>query len=258
MRRASRIGAGAILLGLALLIASGAVTGGGSGEKASLPKDVLASLVAHDAKAIREGLAKGARDKKTKRRVRVSAFMIAVYAQAALGPGNASNLTALRDNALQVVKLVEDGKIKEAAKLAERLSVDAQGAGGKIGPVAWEKQLSFEDLMHQFSGVLVGGFGIEKELGDLGEKDSLTAEQLERLRFLGYKLAMIGRVTDAYAEVRNEGGNKTRSNWLKFAQDFRAASRDLSQAAGTKNQAATRAALEKLTMSCTKCHDVFR
>jgi hypothetical protein len=258
MRRASRIGVGAVLLGLALLLASGAVTGGGPGDKVGLPKDVLASLVAHDAKAVREGLAKGARDKKTKRKVRVSAFMIAVYAQAVMGQGDPGRLAALRDTALQVVKLVEDGKVKEAAKLAERLSPDKEGAGGKVGPVAWEKQLSFEDLMHQFSGLLVGGFGIEKELGDLAEKDSLTAEHLERLRFLGYKLAMIGRVTDAYADEKNEGGNKTKGNWLKFSQDFRVAARDLIQAAGAKNQAATRAALEKLTLSCTKCHDVFR
>jgi hypothetical protein len=246
------------LLGLALLLAGGAVTGGGPGDKVGLPKEALAKLVAHDARAVREGLAKGARDKRTKRKVRASAFMIAVYAQAALGPGNASSLTALRDNALRVAKLVEDGKVKEAAKLAERLSVDVQGAGGKIGPVAWEKQLSFEDLMHQFSGQLVGGFGIEKELGDLAEKDALTAEQLERLRFLGHKLVMIGRVTDAYADEMNAGGNKTKSNWLKFAQDFRAASRNLIQAAGAKNQSETLKALAKLNMSCTKCHDVFR
>jgi hypothetical protein len=258
MRRASRIGAGAALLGVALLLAGGAVTGGGPGEKMGLPKEALVKLVADEARAVREGLAKGARDKRTKRKVRAAAFMIAVYAQAAQGEGDPGRLAALRDNALQVVKLVEEGKAKEAAKLAERLSPDVQGPGGKPGPVAWPKQLSFEDVMHQFSGPLVGGFGIEKELGDLGEKDSLTAEQLERLRLLGYKLAMIGRVTDAYADEKNEGGNKTKANWLKFSQDFRVASRGLIQAAGTKSLPATRATLEKLNQSCTKCHDVFR
>jgi cytochrome c556 len=252
-----RMGVGAALLGLALLVASG-LAGGGPGDPAGLPKEALAKLVAHDAQAVREGLAKGARDKRTKRRVRASAFMIAVYAQAAMGAGDAGGLAALRDNALQIVKLVEDGKVKEAAKLVKKLSPDAKGAGGKAAPVAWQKQLSFEDLMHQFSSPLLGGFGIEKELGDLAEKDSLTAEHMERLTFLGYRMAMVGRVTDAYADEKNEGGKKTKENWLLLSQQFRAASRELIQAAGSRNQPRTRAALDKLNMSCTKCHDVFR
>ena len=95
MRRVSRTGAAAILLGLALL-AGGAVTGGGPGDTVGLPKEALVKLVAHDAQAVREGLAKGARDKKTKRKVRASAFMIAVYAQAALGQGDPRGLSGTR------------------------------------------------------------------------------------------------------------------------------------------------------------------
>jgi hypothetical protein len=243
---------GAGLLGAALLLGVGVGSGGGPAGKAAPPKEELAKLVAQDAQAIRDTLAKKTRiDKRSARKAKAAALMVALYADAA-------GLPELRASALKVVKLIEENKGKEAAELAGKLTPDAKGPGA-ADPVAWEKQLPFEDVMHQFSGTGLGGFGLEKELEELREgKDALTAEQLQRVTLLGYKLAQIARVADAYADERAEGGKKTKDNWLRFSAQFRKTSLDLAQAARARDQAATRTALDRLDTSCTKCHDVFR
>lgn len=256
MRLVSSVGVA--LLGLAVLVGARGVAGGGPAKQTALPREEFAKLVADDAQAVRAGLARGARDKSTARRVKAAAFMIAVYAEATRGQADDRGLAALRDAALQVVELVNAGKGKEAAKLVGLLNPDAKAPGGKPGPVAWEKQLPFEDVMRQFSAARLGGFGLEKELEELGEKDALTAAHLERLARLGYKMALIGRVAEAYADAKSEGGNRTKQNWLTFSEQFRKASLDLARAARAKNQAGARSALERVNKTCTKCHDVFR
>jgi len=71
-------------------------------------------------------------------------------------------------------------------------------------------------------------------------------------------MALIGRVAEAYAEAKNEGGAKTKQNWLTFSEQFRKASFDLARAARARNQAGARAALARVNKTCTKCHDIFR
>jgi hypothetical protein len=225
-----------------------------------LPDAVFAKLVAQDAQVLKEALAKGALDKKTTRKVRATAFMIAVYAQAAMAKGGdkAAALASLRDDALNVAKLAEQGKAAEAAALVAKLSPVGR-AGGKAEPVALNKELDHENLMHQFSSERVGGYGIEKELGDMvEEKQALTPAQMERLELLAWKIAMIGQVGDSYADEKDEGGEKTKANWLMFEQHFREAALGMAAAAKGRNNAATLAAVEKLTMTCVKCHDKFR
>jgi hypothetical protein len=242
---------GSALLGAALVLGSRGVSGGGPADQAAPPKEELAKLVTQDIGAVRATLAKGRLDKRSARKAKAAAFMVALYADSA-------GLPELRASALKVVQLIEEKKGKEAVQLAAKLAPDAK-PGGKGPAVAWEKQLDFDDLMHQFSSAGLGGFGLEKELGDLIEgKDELTAAQLEAVRLLAAKMAMIGRVVDAYAAERNQGGMKTKENWLMFSAQFRKESLGLIQAARSKDQAATRAALEKVSTTCTKCHDVFR
>src|SRR5271166_808524 len=135
MSRGSVRGAGAAVLGLGLWILCSA--GSGAGDKGGgklLPEADYVKLVTHDAKVIQDALAKGALDKKTGRKVKATAFMIAVYAQANMK--GAGELAALRDDALKVVKLVEDGNVKEAAAVAAKLVPHPKGAGGKAEPVA--------------------------------------------------------------------------------------------------------------------------
>src|SRR5262245_30434927 len=262
MRRLSPKGAGLAVFGLSLGLLLGVADGraGGKNGKPPLPKEAFEKLVAHDAKLIQEMLAKGALDKKSARKVKSAAYMIAVYAQAQLAGADAAAMAALRDNALKVLKLADENKAQEAAALARELSPNPKASPeGKAGPVPLEKQLEFENVMRQFSSERIGGFGLEKELEDLTEgKDAFTASQQERLALLGYKLAMIGHAADAYADEQNQGGKKTKQNWLTLTEQFRQSAVGLAEAAKSKNEGNIRMALEKLNASCTKCHDSFR
>jgi hypothetical protein len=284
MRRGRFLALGAALLGLALLARPGA-GGGKANDRPALPPDVFKRLVSHDARLLKGELTRGALDVKTGRKVRALAFMIAVYADAALDTGglDASGLTALRKHALELVALAEEGKGPVNAALLARLSPnlkpggkkkDGKAPGGKSAAVAWAQKLGFDDLMHQFTSPRVGGLGIEKELTDLAEgKEELSPEQLDRLALLGYRLAMIGRAVGDYA-AGQKGGPKARKLWRDFARQLRDASLALADAArdGTgpggkkgnprealqKRSAATRAALDRVNTTCVKCHDVFR
>jgi hypothetical protein len=255
MRRVRFLGAGAALLGLAFLVNPGA--GGDKGkDEPALPAGAFRKLVNHDAELLRDELARGSLDTKSTRKASALAFMIAVYADAALGKNgpDAAGLVALRKHALDIVALVGEGKRLEATALAAKLSPDikavarkpepgvkksgdkkapdAKEGGEKVEAVAWAKKLTFDDVMHQFTSRRVGGLGLEKELTDIAEgKERLTGPDFDRLALLGYRLAMIGRVAAAYGDDKNEGGLKTTKNWQRFAGQLRGASLALAQAA---------------------------
>src|SRR5207302_700614 len=112
-----------------------------------------------------------------------------------------------------ILKFVEEGKHKEAAELAKALPTLKADPTAKMGEPL-PKAVSFEDLMHQFSSERVGGFGIEKELGDLAEEKSLTPAQVDRAGTLGFKLAVVGHVTQGFQDGKNEGGMKNIKNWV--------------------------------------------
>jgi hypothetical protein len=285
---------GSALLGLALLARPGAGGGGGKEkDRPALSPDVFKKLVSHDVKLLKEELTRGSFDVKTGRKVRALAFMIAVYADAALDSGrlDAMALATLRTNALDLVARAEEGKGPINAALLARLSPNLKlggkkkglGAPGKKGEaVAWAQKLGFDDLMHQFTSPRVGGLGLEKELSDLAEsKEEFSLKQLDRLILLGHRLAMIGRATESYA-AEQQGGPKTRQLWHNFARQMRdasltlvdaaragksyflfkvAASCSLSSALGDaalQRSDATRAALDRVNTTCVKCHDAFR
>src|SRR6266545_1585198 len=135
MMRGSLRGAGAAVLGLGVWWLCSAGSGAGDRAGKLLPEAEYKRLVTHDAKVIQEALAKGTLDKKGARKVKATAFMIAVYAQATMKSGsNAAGLATLRDDALKVVKLVDDGNFKEAADIARNLVPYPKTGGGKADP----------------------------------------------------------------------------------------------------------------------------
>lgn len=262
MKSVRLFGVSVLAIGLGLTVLLVGRSPAGDKGTSLLPPPEFAKLVTHDAKFIQDALAKGELEKKNERKVSATAFMIAVYAQNSMTKGakNAKELATLRDTALGLVKAVKDSDHKAAASLAAALSPNPKAdPNAKLEPIVFEKVFEFEDIMHQFSSERVGGFGLERELDDLVEsKDALTPAQMERLAYLGYKLAMIGYVADSYAADKNEGGKKTIKNWHSHTDNFRKVTVALSEVAKTKNEANTRAALDRVTKSCTKCHDDFR
>jgi hypothetical protein len=232
---------------------------GSAGDKATPAPEVVA-LIKHEAKAIEDLVAKGEPDKKAARKVKIAAFMIAVYAQANATKENGAQMATYRDAALKALKLAADGKFKEAGDIAKALPTMKADPNAKPGPVDLQKVFDFGEMMHQFSSERVGGFGIEKEIGDLSEEKNLTPAQLERAGSLGYRMAAVAHASKSFTEDREDNSKpgRTLKNWMLFSDNFRQASLELAAVARSKNEAGTFKALEKVTGTCVKCHDVFR
>jgi hypothetical protein len=263
MRRAQLFGVGVLTVALCLtvlLLTGRPSSAGGKSDGALLPPAEFAKLVTQDAKTIQDVLAKGL-DKKGTRKVTAAAFMIAVYAQNSMtkGAANAKELATLRDTAVSLLKAVKGGDEKAATALAAKLTPTPKADGAvKLEPLALDKLVEFEDVMHQFSSERVGGYGLEKELGELAEEKELTPAHMERIAVLGYRLAMIGHASDAFSADKNEGGKKTIKNWQAHTANFRKVTVAMAEVAKTKNAANTRDALDRVNTSCVKCHDDFR
>jgi hypothetical protein len=221
-----------------------------------VPLPEVAKLVNHEIKNISTELAKAKLLKKGQKRVRGAAFMIAVYAQNA--KDNAPAMATLRDQALRLMKAGEAGKIDEAKALAATLRMDIKpDAAAKPGPVQWHKQLDLEPVMHMFSNEKGGGFGMEKALEDLGEAKTLDAGQLEQAALLGQKVSMIARVVHDYAPTSDQGP-KTKKSWNALATEMQTEAGDLAAAAQAKKGPEVAKLANKVSTTCTKCHDIFR
>jgi hypothetical protein len=238
---------GAVVLGLFL------VTSRGEGP---VPAADVAKLVNLEIKNIEAELAKPSFLKKGQKRVRMAAFMIAVYAQNARD--NAPAMATLRDQALKVMKAAETGKADQTKKLAATLSPDIKpDPASKSAAVPLNEQLDLETVMRMFSSDKVGGFGMEKALEDLVEAKGLDAGQLAKTALLGQKVSMIGRLAQAYGP-KTDQGNKTKKLWKELAGEMQAEASELAAAATANKGAEVSKIANKLTATCTKCHDIFR
>jgi len=231
-------------LGLGLLCG---VTSRGEGPVAAPD---LANLVKLEIKNMDAELAKASFSKKGQKRVRMAAFMIALYAQQAMD-------NSLRDQAIKVMQAADTGKADETKKLVAGLSQPFKAPAGKVVPIALEKQLDIETLMRMFSSEKVGGFGMEKALEDLVEAKTLDAIQLEKTRLLGQKISLIALVAHAYAPTTDKG-SKTKKSWDEYATEMQKEAGELADAAHAKKDAEVGKIANKLTATCTKCHDIFR
>src|SRR5438552_725984 len=135
-----------------------------------LPEPVFAKLVQGDAAFLNKALAKGKLTDKVERKVKAVALMIAAYAQSKQGTtakASAADL-ALRDTALSLIKAVEAKQMAEAKSLAAKLSLNIKPEpDGRAAIVPLHTHLKFEYLMRQFSGEVIGGFGLERDMESL-------------------------------------------------------------------------------------------
>jgi hypothetical protein len=250
MTRAHQFALGTMLGALGLVFVAA-----GHGEGTVAAPD-LAKLVNMEVKHINGELSKSTFSKKGQKRVRMAAFMIAVYAQNA--KDNAAAMATLRDQALKLMQAAEAGKADEAKKLAATLVPDIKpNPAAKTAPIALEKQLDLETLMRMFSSDKVGGFGVEKALEDLVDAKGLDAGQLEKTALLGQKLSLIARLAHAYAP-QSDSGSKTKKTWNALATEMETGATELAAAAGARKDADIGKLANKLTATCTKCHDIFR
>jgi hypothetical protein len=223
-----------------------------------LPADAFERLVSQDAKFIRETVVKDKLDKKTGRKVKGAAIMIAQYAQSGMTGANAAEMATLRDHALAIIKAVDDEKLDVARKHAAALSPKPKAEPGvKTDVVSLQPHLELEFIMRMFSGERIGGFGMEKELEDLVEmRGPLPPNQQQKTVDYAYKWAMIATLAQGHPPEMEEGKGKTKKNWMSFAEQFRKNSLALAEAAKMNKEVGAAAAA--LSKTCTKCHDVFR
>jgi hypothetical protein len=255
MRRSFFIVLGLAALSLGWYVTSSAQTG---------PSPMVADkLVAADAEFIKKTLAKAnlEKDKKSQRKMRLAALMIAQTAQSGISKGNPKNdaLASLRDQALAVRKAIEDGKFDMAKKLTENLSPNAPvNKSAKSGPIALVTLEDFENIMSMFSSSRLGGFGLEDYLDELTMlKDNPTDADAQKIHLYANKLSMIADLVQAHTPGML-GGAKTLDSWKGFSKDMHKDALDLAQAAESKKAAGISKAAVKVADSCKSCHDVFR
>lgn len=235
-------------LTLAILAGLGTALAGGNKGVSSAS---LERILGQDAGFLKDALAKGALDKKTGRKVKTAALLLAATAQE-LGQGSH------RDLALELLKAVDADQLAKAKELAPKLAAKVSAAG-KLNPVPFPKHLDFDGVMRAFSSERVGGFSLEKELEDLVElKGAVSNDQADKVAGLAAKTFIIARLAEAYVPEQDEGANKTKKNWLKFAGQMQTEAVGLATAAQAKNDTAISAAANKLSATCVGCHDIFR
>jgi hypothetical protein len=227
--------------------------GGRAGEKAGqspVPPAELDALIAQDVKVLQEALDKTPPDKKTTRKAKATALMLAAYAELKSDAG-------LHEAALAVLKGI-DADPGKAKQLAAALPV-GKGAGKSLTKVALPKLVNTETLMRQMAVVKVGGFGYEKMIEDLVEgKGDLSKEQLADVGKMAFKASVIGRLALGQTPDEDEDAKKTKKVWRSSAEQMEQAAAALGRAARAGNQGEVQAALGRLNDSCMKCHEAWR
>jgi hypothetical protein len=223
-----------------------------------LPDADMTRLIDTEIKFIQEALAKGKADRKTTNKVKMSALLIAHYAQSGMNKDNAKQMATLRDQALKVIKAVSD-EPAAAKKLADSLSTKiAADPSAKTDKVSLTPHLEVGLVMRVFSSKTIGGFGIERDLDDMaGMKGNVADADKQRIGDFARKLLLIATLAhDHYTPEADEGGGKTKKNWQTFATGFRDAAHGMVQS--VKNNGDIGVAANNVMNSCQKCHDVFR
>jgi hypothetical protein len=237
------------------------VRAGEKPDKALVPPAELDRLISQDVKYLQEALAKTPTDKKTLRKAKVTALMLAAYAELKTKEARGANpndVAGLHAAALGALQALEANDPEKARRLASTI-LAAKGAGAAPAKVDLPKLVNTETLMRQFATVKVGGFGYEKVIEDLAEgKDDPTKEQIGEFAKMAYKVAVIGHLAAGQVPKEDEDAKKTRKSWLTFAGQMEQAAAALGRTAQAGNPAEVRAAVVRLNETCTKCHEVWR
>ncbi len=242
----------ALVLALALVGVGSFLTGGRAGEKGGktlVPPAELDKLIAQDTKVLQEALAQDKLDKKTTRKAKATAVMLAAYAELKGAPG-------LHNAAVAALKALDAGDVSKARQLAAEMP---NGKGGAAEKVNLPKLVNTETLMRQMAGAKVGGFGYEKELEDLEDsKGELPKDQLAKVGTMAYKTAVIAHLAHGQLPADEGDAKKTQKSWLTYSQHMEEAAAALGRAARAGNQSEARSALGRLNASCKSCHEIWR
>jgi hypothetical protein len=240
---------GIVLLTIAVaLVVACAPAGAGDKKTGALTDGQFVKYVNAEGQYLQDVLAKGKPDKKESRKVVASTLLLQAYA---LNSSHADKGSVGR-NAGALFDAFTAGDVEKSKTLAA-LFYPKIGKGMDKGDDKFRGK--YGQLMVFFSSPIIGGFGVEKELGDLeDQKEKLSPAQFDRLAEIGTKSTLIASV----GKLVPPDAAKGKADWAGLVNNFSAAAQALSTAAAAKNEAATRQALADLGKTCTKCHDVYR
>jgi mono/diheme cytochrome c family protein len=250
-----------LLTASAIVAVSSVAAFDGSSMKTVLPAADVPKLIEAEAKIISSTLAAGIGEKKMGTKVKVSALMVAQYAQNGMvaEPGKAAQYAGLRDRAVQLSKAAETGNADEAKALAKTLTLTG-GPATKPDALDVAKLMDLDELMQQFKPERGGGKELEKKLQFLAKRRAaLTPAEVADAASVGLQSAVIGQLAERYAPDADLGSKK-KADWVKWSQDMAALSLDVAKVASAAkpDEKAVKAALKKLDDNCAKCHSVFK
>jgi hypothetical protein len=270
MRTLLRCGvAGVTLAAAAWLLAGPGAAGEGKVWDQVIPEGAYKELVKRAVKTIQDEIDRKGR--KAHERAQVEAVRVAAYTLTA--KGRRVQLTGAVYDALQVAKMIGDGKdLGEAKRLAKALPGATAAASGPFPDFA--KYLDVGDLMNLYRQKKKGGEGLAEALQSTrplkntnGVEDKITylakkqlkpamlAKESKELALLGYELAADGSLTSALGKTQAKKGPE---QWREFALAQRDAAVRLAEGAAKQDAAAVHKAAVALEASCTGCHNKFR
>jgi hypothetical protein len=215
----------------------------------TIPDADYAKLVESETKMLDEALKD--KDKKAPTRARIIAIVLAAAAQDNLAGKDAQQRATVRDAALKIADLIKDKKMDEAAKIVADLPTMKPDAKAKTEKVKiMGDKVDVQELMSQFQPTKGGGLGYEKTLIDLASSKGKKVD--DKTPTLAYHVGIIGALSKEYV------ADKTPKKWEEFAEAMRSSAEELADAAGKKDAKATLTAVNKVTTSCSQCHDIYR
>ncbi len=186
----------------------------------------------------------------------LAAALVALAALYSAGPGAASDEKETRDAVGKIADALRKGDKDGAVKLAGALAQNLD---------------SVEEAMDLFKLRKKGGFGVGKAgsvtpdgielkllaLDKRGLAAAALANEAAALEEMAYRIAAVAEVARLKPPARDEG-KKLKKNWLSWAEDMKAGSLKLAEAAQTKTAAGIKTAAAKIVAACNACHGDFR
>ena len=250
----------AALLGLAIgLVGLGQAQ---EGKEVVVPEGEYPKLVDAQLKAVLEGLKalKETTDKeqikKMKDKARCGAVMIAAAAQDNLAGKDGQQRATVRDAALNLAALVTGEKYDEAVKLAGELKGLKEDPKAKKEKIKlFEAHIDLKEVMSQFKQSKAGGQGVEKLLLNLAtDKKKIVppAAINDALLTAIYQIALLSELAHDYVPP------KDKKDWDIWSMDMKKGALEMADKLKAKDGKAAFSALNKMTASCSVCHERFK
>jgi cytochrome c556 len=260
--RALTAGGLTLMLGVYFLAAAGNGTAAGNKEgiwKPFLPEADLSKIIDDEVQIIQKELVKPKPDEK---KVRASAFVIALASQNCKDGGEPRQLGPLRGSALKLAEAAGKMNLAEMKKEAKQIAnYKKLQNGDDLKPVDLKKYVEeLGDAMLVFERTEKGGEGIEKELVtlDTQRKPFTPAQMSDKLLLIAYKAALIAEVAQAYDDL----AKNQKKDWHNWTDDMRQGAIDLAEAVKSKKikekSKDVKTAIKKLNSACFACHAKFR